>query len=47
MVDPRPSLIKGIGQMETVYADAAYMFQECFDAIDEKGGTAPRTQAKK
>ena len=39
-VDPRPPLIKGIGQMGTVYADAAYMFQECFDAIDEKGGTS-------
>ena len=39
-VDPRPPLIKGIGQMGTVYADAAYIFQECFDAIDEKGGMA-------
>lgn len=33
-------LIEELEDLNNVYADAAYMYQECFDAIDDKGGTA-------
>lgn len=35
-----PSLAKQVKEMGDVYADAAYMSQECFDTIASKGGRA-------
>ena len=35
-----PVLAEQVGEMGDVYADAAYMSQECFDIIADKGGRA-------
>ncbi len=35
-----PSLIKDIPQIKEAFADAAYMYRECFESIDAKGGKA-------
>lgn len=35
-----PELVSTIGKINNAYADAAYMYKECFDAIDTHGGTA-------
>jgi IS5 family transposase len=35
-----PKLLNNFSSLNKVYADAAYMEKDCFDAIDSRGGTA-------
>lgn len=35
-----PALLESIDEIGEAYADGAYMYKECFEAIDDKGGQA-------